>query len=1278
MPPPAPTNLTATPGDGEVTLSFTPSPGATSHRLYFSNQANISRTTGTLLGTVTSPTLHQGLMNGVTWYYVVTAVNAAGESAESSVASAIPSSTAGQTNPQVLARRPLVGATGVRVGARVEARFNRELDGTTVTAMNVGLARLDGGSVAGSTSAAGTALALTPALPLAFETTYQVTLGTGLRDTLNQPLAATDTWTFTTSSPPPSVTPQAGNGSATLTWTAVPGAVHYVLTRTRVPFAAVEWPVSGTTFTDTSLSNGLVYTYSAAAVTTFGRSAPSADVSVTPQPSRPSAPSNFTVVGGRSTALLTWNPVGGATGYSIYRAPNAGGPYTRVETAYQGTTWLDTNLAPDTVWSWVVQAESATGTGAWSEPTAIRTAGSRLPAPSVTATAGTSWVRLNWTAVPGAVGYVIFRGTWPNADPVRLGALATLSFDDTSVLNGQTYRYFVGAVDGEQLVGDVTEATASPVPGLVPPPPTMFWPQIEVNRVQVSAQTVVGGATLDYFRSSSPDGGFVPVPAIEILDGGTTWYYAARVTVAGVSSELSLPVEVTPAIAATPAMPQNVVAFVASGWADVLFDPVPNATQYQVGLATSPGGTPTTRCTASDTWENRCLVSLTDNLTVYLSVRALNGTTPGPWSAEVMVRPTNIGPNAGLASPNIGVTPGNGLTTVSWTHVPGASEYRVYRRTRRSGWALLTTTPNLSVNDLAVVNGTDYRYALVATNGTTRFAPTQLSSFERPSHLNPLRPANVTVTPTNGGALVRWGAVAGANSYTVRASFFPGGGASEFSASCNSPETWRTDCQLPLPNGTSFFVQLIAFGAGSLASAWTDSIEVTPAPAAPAAPAGLVVNAANERLVLRATTTPGGSWRLWRRTRDTAWSDLGLLPSPFFQDSQPNGVAFQYALQFITGQGASPLAVSNFVRPSYLAPLPPTLLEVAPDDSGAWVWWTPVPGVSQYQVFTAPAPEGPYALGLTVNSPRDTTGRLSSLTNGTPVWVAVTSLSSGFSSARSNELTVRPSATALVAPTVSAINGNQAVQLSWPAVTGAISYQVLRRQDEGAWTVAASVTSRRFTDLDVENGERWQYQVRAVDAVRTGPGTATALQDVLATIPTAPTGVTVRAANAGLFVEWPPVALATGYTVSLSAEADGTRNTVCSFTSQWETRCFATTTAARFVFVQATAGASSSVTSTPIAGTPNPALPSRGAVLTVTPGAVGSLQVSWANQAGATSYRVFRRPSNGAATQVHQSMTTTPFVDTGLTSGQTYVYYVEVENSVGRGAWSDPRSATAP
>lgn len=87
--PAAPTGLTATPGNAQVSLSWNASAGADNY--------NVKRATSSggpyeLITTVTTTGhLDSGLANGTTYYYVVSASNSIGESANSSEASATPS-----------------------------------------------------------------------------------------------------------------------------------------------------------------------------------------------------------------------------------------------------------------------------------------------------------------------------------------------------------------------------------------------------------------------------------------------------------------------------------------------------------------------------------------------------------------------------------------------------------------------------------------------------------------------------------------------------------------------------------------------------------------------------------------------------------------------------------------------------------------------------------------------------------------------------------------------------------------------------------------------------------------------------------------------------------------------------------------------------------------------------------------------------------------------------------------------------------------------------------
>jgi fibronectin type 3 domain-containing protein len=88
--PSLPTGVNATAGDGQVSISWNSVSGATSYNLYWSTSPGVNKTTGTKISNVTSPYSYTGRINGTTYYYVVTAQNALGESSESSQVSATP------------------------------------------------------------------------------------------------------------------------------------------------------------------------------------------------------------------------------------------------------------------------------------------------------------------------------------------------------------------------------------------------------------------------------------------------------------------------------------------------------------------------------------------------------------------------------------------------------------------------------------------------------------------------------------------------------------------------------------------------------------------------------------------------------------------------------------------------------------------------------------------------------------------------------------------------------------------------------------------------------------------------------------------------------------------------------------------------------------------------------------------------------------------------------------------------------------------------------------
>lgn len=167
---------------------------------------------------------------------------------------------------------------------------------------------------------------------------------------------------------PTGLTGEPGAGGVALTWEAVEYADGYEVRRTagEETTTLTEDLLTETAFTDATAEPGQSYAYTVVAVNAAGASAPSAALEVTVPVPPPSAPAGLSATLGEDGVALTWEPVEGATGYSLYRgldqpAAAAGEPLATLT----GTTYLDADIAEGTSYSYVVVA---VGEGGASEP----------------------------------------------------------------------------------------------------------------------------------------------------------------------------------------------------------------------------------------------------------------------------------------------------------------------------------------------------------------------------------------------------------------------------------------------------------------------------------------------------------------------------------------------------------------------------------------------------------------------------------------------------------------------------------------------------------------------------------------------------------------------------------------------------------------------------------------------------------------------------------------------------------------------------------------------
>ena len=119
----------------------------------------------------------------------------------------------------------------------------------------------------------------------------------------------------------------------------------------------------------------------------------------------PAAPSGLEITAGNGKALLGWSAPSGAGGFNVKRATVSGGTYATVAANITSTTYVDAALANGTTYYYVVAAVNATGEGANSaEVSALPTQNSQAGGVAWAGTASGVWDTgtPNWQ-VPGAL-----------------------------------------------------------------------------------------------------------------------------------------------------------------------------------------------------------------------------------------------------------------------------------------------------------------------------------------------------------------------------------------------------------------------------------------------------------------------------------------------------------------------------------------------------------------------------------------------------------------------------------------------------------------------------------------------------------------------------------------------------------------------------------------------------------------------------------------------------------------------------------------------------------
>jgi hypothetical protein len=528
--PDAPTGVSATPGAGKATVSWTaPAVDGGDPITGYTVTSSPGGITKSVAANVTSTDV-TGLTNGTAYTFTVVATNSAGNSAASAPSNSVTPVSIPDAPTNVTATR---GNTKATVSWTAPAsNGGSALTGYTVTSSPGGITKTVAGNVT-STDVTG----------LTNGTAYTFTVVATNAQGDSAPSAASNSVTpATVPGAPTGVDASPSDASAFVTWVAPSSnggdaITGYTVTSSPEGHTA---NVDGNTLQASvpGLTNGTAYTFTVTATNTVGTGpASAASPSVTPA-QIPGAPTNVQATAGNASAHVTWTAPttgGPVTGYTVTSSPGG------ITKSVNGSTLAAdvTGLTNGTSYTFTVVATNQSGS---SNPSAASGSVTPMTVPDaptgVTATRGNSTAHVTWTA-PASNGGSTITGYTVTSSPGSHTANVngtTTAADVPGLVNGTSYTFTVVATNS---VGNSVPSAASNAvtPATVPNAPSTVTAVAghAAATVSWSAAQNNGSPVTSYTVTSSPGGITKTVSGITSttmtgLTNGTLYTFAVTAT----------------------------------------------------------------------------------------------------------------------------------------------------------------------------------------------------------------------------------------------------------------------------------------------------------------------------------------------------------------------------------------------------------------------------------------------------------------------------------------------------------------------------------------------------------------------------------------------------------------------------------------------------------------------------------------------------------------------------------------------------------------------------
>lgn len=595
-----------------------------------------------------------------------------------------------------------------------------------------------------------------------------------------------------------------------------------------------------------------------------------------------------------------------------------------------------------------------------------------------------------------------------------------------------------------------------------------------------------------------------------------------------------------------------------------------------------------------------------------------------------------------LHAPEFSVSNGAEGVDISWAPVEGAEKYRVYYYGSK-GWTRLVDTTETSFTDKDVVSGYNFTYTVRCINAAgTEFTSGYLPGKKVKYYA---APTISSLTGTEDGVRISWGAVSGVQKYRV---YYHG--RNGWTKLVDTANTSFVDKEVTSGGTYTYTVRCLNNAGDAFLSWYKPGVTITYI----AAPDFKL--SCNEKSITVSWDEVKGAelYRVYIRGAN-GWTKVTDTTATSYEDKNvSSGTTYSYTVRCLNKDATK--ATSDFYSDRSIKFVDtPRLTDVKSGPDGVEVSWNGSTGATKYRVY--------YKNGndwIRAGETTSTTFVHTAAESGRDYTYTVRCINANGTQFESSFDPIGKTVHYIAAPkNLHAESYNNSIKISWTPSAGAVKYRVYYYGRNG-WTKLTETTGSSVIDDDVASGYTYRYTVRCITADGKSFTSDFNHNGVSYKYTIMPVLYTPDYTKDGIEISWKSCPGAEKYRVyyygsrgwTKLTETTGTSvedtDVASGYTYRYTVRCITSdgrsftsdcnTTGVKIYFVSAPKLVSSETESNRVTFT-------------------------WNSPRGASKYRVYKRVNGSWRRLVDTS--SNKYSDTDVSSGNTYTYTVRVINDAG-------------